>query len=54
MDIKWTPEAEEKINSAPVFIRAIARKKVESLAKENGVEEITLEFVQKAQEKFMR
>lgn len=53
MAITWTKEAEDKVNTAPIFIRAFAKKKVEKAAAEQGVEEITVEFMQSIQKKMM-
>jgi len=53
MAAKWTPEAEELANRAPIFIRAFAKKKIEKAAEEAGIEEITLKFVEDMRKKLM-
>ena len=38
--LRWTPEAEARLERIPVFARSMVRKSVEDHARENGYEEI--------------
>ena len=51
--ISWEKDALEKINKAPFFIRGFAKSKVEKTAAEQGVINITLEFVEQVRNKEM-
>jgi len=45
----WKPEAEQRLNRAPAgFMRNSSRQRVESYAREHGVDEITLEICEAA------
>ena len=48
MNLTWTKEAEELINKAPVFVRLMARKKIEKIAKERGLTTIDANLVNEA------
>ena len=37
----WTPEAEQRLENIPDFIRPMARKEIERVAKERGMATIT-------------
>ena len=50
----WTPEAEKRLENIPDFIRPMARKEVERVAKERGVATITAQVMDDAKEKFMK
>ena len=41
----WTKEAEELISKAPLFIRPMARGKIEKIAKGKGLTKIDLDLV---------
>ena len=45
MNITWTAEAEELINKAPLFVRPMAKKKIEKIAREKGITTINSELV---------
>ena len=45
MDLTWTKEAEELINRAPVFVRPMARRKIEKMAQEKGFKTIGASLV---------
>ena len=45
-ELEWDEAALARINKAPFFIRPLARRKVESAAREKGMKRITLEFVE--------
>ncbi len=50
----WTPEAEKRLENIPDFIRPMARKEVERVAKERGIATITAQVMDDAKEKFMK
>ncbi len=50
----WTPEAEKRLENIPDFIRPMARKEVERVAKERGMVAITAEVMDDAKDKFMK
>ncbi len=52
--IAWTKEAEQRLENIPDFIRPMARKEIERLAKERGVATITAQVMDEAKEKFMK
>ncbi len=52
--IRWTPEAQERLNNIPDFIQPMARREIERLVKERGGSEITAEIMDEAKEKFMK
>ncbi len=50
----WTPEAEKRLENIPDFIRPMARKEVERVAKERGMATITAQVMDDAKDKFMK
>ena len=52
--IAWTPEAEKRLENIPDFIRPMARREIERLAKERGATTITAQVMDEAKEKFMK
>jgi hypothetical protein len=52
--ITWTPEAEKRLENIPDFIRPMARKEVERVAKERGLATITAQVMDETKEKFMK
>jgi hypothetical protein len=50
----WSPEAEQRLENIPDFIRPMARKEVERLAKERGVSTITAQVMDEAKDKFLK
>ena len=50
----WTPEAEQRLENIPDFIRPMARKEVERVAKERGMASITAQVMDEAKDKFMK
>jgi hypothetical protein len=50
----WSPEAEQRLENIPDFIRTMARKEVERLAKERGVTTITAQVMDDAKDKFLK
>ena len=52
--IRWTPEAQQRLDNIPDFIRPMAKREIERLVKERGGTEITAEMMEEAKEKFMK
>lgn len=52
--IAWTPEAEKRLENIPDFIRPMARKEVERVAKERGLVTITAQVMDETKDKFMK
>jgi hypothetical protein len=50
----WTPEAEKRLENIPDFIRPMARKEVERVAKERGMATITAQVMDDAKDKFLK
>ena len=50
----WTPEAEKRLENIPDFIRPMARKEVERVAKERGMADITAQVMDDVKEKFLK
>jgi hypothetical protein len=50
----WSREAEQRLDNIPDFIRPMARKEVERLAKERGLSTITAQVMDETKEKFMK
>jgi len=52
--MSWTPEAEKRLENIPDFIRPMARKEVERVAKERGMATITAQVMDDVKDKFMK
>lgn len=52
--ITWTPDAEKRLENIPDFIRPMARKEVERVAKERGMATITAQVMDDVKDKFMK
>ena len=52
--IAWTPDAEKRLENIPDFIRPMARKEVERVAKERGLATITAQVMDETKDKFMK
>ncbi|MCA1837769.1 MAG: PCP reductase family protein [Actinobacteria bacterium] len=50
----WSSDAEKRLENIPDFIRPMARKEIERLARERGATTITGEVMDEAKEKFMK
>ena len=50
----WTPEAEKRLENIPDFIRPMARKEVERVAKERGMATITAQVMDETKDKFLK
>ncbi len=45
MPLSWTPAAEERLKRIPFFARGMAKRSIEDRAREQGLKEVTEEFV---------
>ena len=52
--VAWTQDAEHRLDNIPDFIRPMARREIERLAKERGLSTITAEVMDEAKDKFMK
>lgn len=52
--IAWSPEAERRLDNIPDFIRPMARREIERLAREQGATSVTAEVMDEAKDKFMK
>ena len=52
--ITWSREAEQRLENIPDFIRPMARKEIERVAKERGLATITPQVMDETKEKFTR
>ncbi len=52
--IPWSPEAEQRLGNIPDFIRPMARREVERLARERGATMVTAQVMDEAKDKFMK
>jgi hypothetical protein len=50
----WSSDAEKRLENIPDFIRPMARREIERLARERGATTITGEVMDEAKEKFMK
>lgn len=50
--LHWSPEAKSKLKNIPYFVRTQARQRIEALARECGLEEVTPELVEQARVEF--
>lgn len=52
--ITWAPDAEQRLENIPDFIRPMARREVERIAKERGLATVTAQVMDEAKDKFMK
>jgi hypothetical protein len=50
----WSREAEQRLENIPDFIRPMARKEIERVARERGLATITAQVMDEAKDKFMK
>ncbi len=50
--LTWTEDAQIKLQSIPYFVRSQARHRIEQLAREAGLEQVTVELVEQARLEF--
>jgi len=48
----WTPEATAKLNNIPFFVRAQARIRIEQIARNEELDQVTAELVERARQEF--
>lgn len=51
-ELEWTPEAKAKFKNIPYFVRTQARQRIEQLAREEELETVTPEIVERARLEF--
>jgi len=51
--LQWEEDAQALLKKVPAFVRPMAKKKIEKLASEMGIETITVELVNQVKEKQM-
>ncbi len=51
--ITWTKEAEERLQKVPAFVRPMAKKGIEKMARKQGITVIDAEMMDKAKNKLM-
>ncbi|NER38473.1 MAG: protochlorophyllide oxidoreductase [Oscillatoria sp. SIO1A7] len=47
-ELEWTPEAKAKLKKIPYFVRSQARQRIEEMARDRELEEVTAEIVEQA------
>lgn len=52
--IAWTAEAEQRLENIPDFIRPMARREIERIAKERGAVSVTAQVMDEAKDKFLK
>lgn len=50
----WDPAAEEALKEVPFLVRPLVRRRIESLAREAGLSEISASFYAEAKARFGR
>ena len=50
--LTWTLEAQQKLKNIPYFARVQARQRIEQLARDADMEEVTAELVDQARSEF--
>lgn len=51
-DLRWTELAKTKLKNIPYFVRSQARQRIEQLAREASLEEVTEDIVEQARLEF--
>ncbi|MAY42524.1 MULTISPECIES: PCP reductase family protein [unclassified Neptuniibacter] len=51
--LEWDNEAKERVDAAPFFVRKLIRHKVEKAARQQGLDKITVELLDKVKKKQM-
>ncbi|MBK4729979.1 PCP reductase family protein [Oxynema sp. CENA135] len=51
-ELIWTEDAKVKLKNIPYFARSQARKRIEQLAREQELETVTAELVERARSQF--
>lgn len=50
----WSREAEQRLENIPDFIRPMARREIERVARERGLQTVTAQVMDEAKEKFLK
>jgi hypothetical protein len=50
----WSPEAKQRLENIPFFIRPMAKKEIERMAREEGRTEVTVEVMEQAKTSFAK
>ena len=50
--LPWSPEARQKLKNIPYFARVQARQRIEQLAREADLDEVTVDLVEQARLEF--
>mgnify|MGYP001612786959 CR=1 FL=1 len=51
-ELQWTPGAQQRLENIPSFIRVMARKEIERMAREKGLATVTEAMMDEAKDKF--
>ncbi len=51
-ELEWTTEAKTKLKNIPYFVRAQARQRIEQMAREEELQVVTPDLVEKARLEF--
>ncbi len=51
-ELPWTPAAQQRLENIPAFIRPMARKEIERMARERGLPTVTDDMMDEVKEKF--
>lgn len=51
--LEWDNAAKERVDAAPFFVRKLIRHKVEKAARQQGLERITVELLDRVKQKQM-
>ena len=52
IEVRWSREAEQRLGRIPIFVRKMAKRRIEGFARENGYREITPEVYDQARQRF--
>lgn len=50
-ELRWAPDALERIKRVPFFVRPLAKKKAESEARARGLSEVTVQLLEELRER---
>ncbi|OGW62610.1 MAG: hypothetical protein A2638_06235 [Nitrospirae bacterium RIFCSPHIGHO2_01_FULL_66_17] len=53
-ELAWTPEASKRLENIPFFIRPMAKKEIERMAREQGRAEVTADMMDHAKTAFAK
>jgi len=53
-ELAWSPEAQRRLENIPSFVRPMAKKEIERIAKERKVSEVTEAMMDEAKDQFMK